>query len=136
MNPEYHSILLDIDVKEKKEGITINYDGKYRQWFKLSDFAYSSADIQNFYDIRKDPNNLIKIAVAFQSSRSRSDGYCKLYSNQWERAKGCHVYYSAFIGPKSEKEQMEAIVNEFYGDAMVNITTANLTHEEWSNLWE
>eukprot|EP01084_Bolivina_argentea_P203087 346904_1 len=138
LNAKYHSItlILMIDIKKKQELLNINYDGKYIHSFKLSQFDYSSDDFDSFYEIRKDPKNLVKIDVESFEYRSWSiqNGYCKLYSAQWEGSIGNKIFSHRYIGPKTEKEEMTVRVKEFYQNAIIKV--ADLEAKDWCMNWE
>ena len=112
LNDKYKRITLvlkppDYDSRYR-EWLIIDFDKHYCHQFNLADFNYSHKDFDEFYEIRKDLKNMVCIKVKhidyYPFDRRR------LFSPKWELRRD----YSEYMAPKSEADEMIAMINEFY----------------------
>ena len=117
LNLEYESIKLEFENYECK-GIRICFaesdKGKFEKRFEPNgnSFAISYKDIDEFYQLRKDKNNLIKIRISLESKsaayyalkRYKVEQVLFLWKEDWSQlvANG----FIDFVGPKTQKVKL------------------------------
>ena len=125
LNKNYKQIRLTFNKRLQKEFLSIDYDNYYKHTFDLNDINYSYKDFDEYYEIRKDVNNMVKIIVNTTSSK-----LCSIYSANWY-SEEIFGEGDIFIGPKQESQAMESKIKEFYsrrdGDYTVMIEAARLS---------
>eukprot|EP01084_Bolivina_argentea_P265639 450366_1 len=113
LNENYKSIKIIFESHKMAEKnvfkFYINFDGTYSKIFHMNE-GWTVDDIESFYKLRKNKNNLVKIKVTFDTSVGLlDDSFCSVYSLKWDIC-NISVGYNVvsgmyYIGPKQEKKK-------------------------------
>ena len=137
LNAEFESITI-IRYESQVIDIVINYGQQYSKQFKMISMNnVSYKDINKFFEIRKDENNLCKIRVSLTMNDWLRFGECKQVSVLWDQKtkhfdmSGQHRYID-YIGPKNEEDKMNNYLRLRYKERYDDIVkTVKLKKEEY-----
>ena len=132
LNPEFTCIEIKLyDGNKKFDGIYVSFASLVEIYFDAEKYEFNYQSINNYFEIRKDKNNLIKFKVSLRSEDKISDEIWYAVSVLWERT---HKYNSKFVdapddihliiyfvGPKYEKNAMIDRFKGLYGDRFDDI---------------
>ena len=99
--------------------VTINYSGTYEGVFNPQKRSITSKDIEDYFEIRKNPANLVKIRIIDKTyNRLKA---CEVYSNLWDVQVKYKSVYIDYIGPKFEKDKMIQKLKSIYSADMMQM---------------
>ena len=92
--------------------VNVRYHDKYHKvFFNVTNSDITYKDVNKFYDIRKDANNLTKIRVT-NCALKAYQGLQALWSAQSHFIEDQRVFYRDYVGPKTDEiEMMNTIRN-------------------------
>ena len=126
LDPQYESICIYLDDGRFQNFGIVFVDGFREQWFNPIKRKISYKDIEKYYELRKDCNNLVKFGLVIPGEYLNDYVSFDPGTNLWEN-RFCEYFemfnlYS-FIGPKSEKDQIVDKFKLLFGDKYANIVS-------------
>ena len=142
LNKEYAAIKILLDEDYNFQSVEIRYACHYYQYFYPQKRKVTSKDIDEYWQIRKDERNLIKIKVEIIDHGLDE---CEIYSNLWKISsdiqnktlKDPERKYIMYVGPKYERHQMIQKLNKFYWslDEPPEITIGEIYSHDFFSWW-